>query len=182
MGKVYGNIKEGVEIFGVAGTYETPTETKTVTPSASSQTITPSSGKHLSSVTVNGDTDLIAENIKEGVNIFGVEGTLNFSLNSDAFIDNIQTAHYQNGGGLISEPTEYKGFTLIIRDYGGTCEHCNGNPRGNIKVNDVVVTPTQIVDTGYLSIWCADFDKGVNLKAASNCSMHNKFITIYPKE
>ena len=46
------NIKNGINILGVAGTYETPTETKSVTPTKSSQTITPSTGKHLSSVTV----------------------------------------------------------------------------------------------------------------------------------
>ena len=52
------------------------TETKTVTPTASSQTVKPSSGKFLSQVTVNGDSDLKAENIKSGVNIFGVAGSL----------------------------------------------------------------------------------------------------------
>ena len=45
-------IKSGINILGVAGTYETPTETKSVTPTKSSQTITPSAGKHLSKVTV----------------------------------------------------------------------------------------------------------------------------------
>lgn len=46
------NIKSGVNILGKTGTYETPTETKTVTPTRSTQTITPSTGKHLSKVTV----------------------------------------------------------------------------------------------------------------------------------
>lgn len=54
----------------------TPSETKTVTPSASQQVITPSSGKLLSKVTVNGDSDLLSKNIKSGVNIFGVRGSL----------------------------------------------------------------------------------------------------------
>ena len=53
-----------------------PTETKTATPSASPQDITPSSGKFLSKVTVSGDANLIAENIKKGVSIFDVVGTL----------------------------------------------------------------------------------------------------------
>lgn len=47
------NIKSGVNILGKTGTYETPTETKTVTPTRSTQTITPSTGKHLSKVTVS---------------------------------------------------------------------------------------------------------------------------------
>ena len=54
----------------------TPSETKTVTPKASKQTVSPSSGKLLSKVTVNGDADLVASNIKEGIDIFGVLGTL----------------------------------------------------------------------------------------------------------
>lgn len=48
---------------------------KTVTPSASQQVISPDSGYNgLSTVTVNGDADLVAENIKKNVNIFGVTG------------------------------------------------------------------------------------------------------------
>lgn len=50
-------------------------ESKTVTPTASTQTVSPSSGMVLSSVTVNGDANLIPANIAEGVTIFGVTGT-----------------------------------------------------------------------------------------------------------
>lgn len=52
-----------------------PTQSKTVTPTSTTQNITPDSGKFLSKVTVNGDSDLVAGNIKSGVNIFGVTGT-----------------------------------------------------------------------------------------------------------
>lgn len=121
---VAGNIKQGVDIFGVTGTYTgsgatlqtktvTPTtsqqnvtpdsgydglsrvtvnaiqtETKSATPTAAAQTITPTSGKFLTSVTVNGDADLVAGNIKSGVNIFGVTGT-----------------YTGGGGGTSIEPT-----------------------------------------------------------------------------
>ena len=74
------NIKKGVSVFGIAGTHECPTFTtqeKTVTPSANSQTVQPDFGYDgLSEVTVSGETNFTAGNIKEGISIFGVLGTL----------------------------------------------------------------------------------------------------------
>lgn len=57
------------------------TEEKTIEPSTSSQTITPTSGSYISKVTVNPvtssiDSDIKAENIKSGVDILGVTGSL----------------------------------------------------------------------------------------------------------
>lgn len=69
-------VASGVYTTGEVKVAAVPTETKAVTPSSSAQSITPTSGKFLSEVTVEGDENLLADNIKEGVSIFGVAGTL----------------------------------------------------------------------------------------------------------
>jgi len=75
-----GNIRSGVIILGVNGTYSgggSNYQQKTVTPSASQQVVSADIGYDaLSQVTVNGSSNLVAENIKKNVEIFGVTGTL----------------------------------------------------------------------------------------------------------
>lgn len=93
-----GNIKKGVEILGVEGTYE-PTgdiqDPVTVNPSTNQQTITPDEGySGLSSVIVNAvdTTNLTPENIKKGTSILGVTGTMiddNYSKLVDRSVKNI---------------------------------------------------------------------------------------------
>lgn len=78
-----GNIKDGVTILGVTGSYDPQPElqSKTVNPSTSQQTVTPDQGKDgLSSVTVNAvtasiDSNIQSENILSGVTILGVTGS-----------------------------------------------------------------------------------------------------------
>lgn len=61
----------------ISGIVTTPKlQSKTATPSTSTQYVKPSSGYDgLSQVTVYGDSDLTADNIMKGVNIFNVTGT-----------------------------------------------------------------------------------------------------------
>lgn len=67
----------------VANTVELNLQNKNVTPSASQQVVNYDNGYDgLSSVTVVGDADLSATNIKHGVNIFGVTGTFQTKIDS----------------------------------------------------------------------------------------------------
>lgn len=92
------NIKSGVMIMGVNGTYETPTETKAPTLAeldtdgitSHSVAVTPSSGKHLSQVTIPKitsaiDSNIAPGNIRSGVSILGVLG--NYGPDIDGFVN-----------------------------------------------------------------------------------------------
>lgn len=64
-----------VQVFGARSSPQL--QPKTITPSASTQYVTPSTGYDgLSQVIINGDSNLISQNIKSGISIFGVTGTL----------------------------------------------------------------------------------------------------------
>lgn len=100
---VAANIAQGKEIFGVTGTFTSDAnataesmqlgvsayvngarvvgtapiqDAKTVTPTTTEQTAVASGSFTTGAVKVAGDANLVAENIKEGVSIFGVTGTL----------------------------------------------------------------------------------------------------------
>lgn len=62
-----------IQVFGAGGSPQL--QSKSITPSTSTQYVYPSSRYDgLSQVTVNGDSNLISSNIKSGTNIFGVTG------------------------------------------------------------------------------------------------------------
>ena len=80
------NIKKGVSILGVEGTLiessEPMLQTKTITPTTAEQKISPDSGYDgFKDITVKAvdytiDSDIKSENIKKGINVLGVVGTL----------------------------------------------------------------------------------------------------------
>lgn len=78
---VAGNIKKGVKLFGITGTYESLaydeyTGETTITPTTISQTLDTTNKLVKSDIIIEGDNNLISSNIKKDVTIFGVTGTL----------------------------------------------------------------------------------------------------------
>ena len=77
------NIREGISILGVEGTLKEvkPEEEFDIQPSTTDQTITPTEGSVFSKGTVRAvtsdiDKNIVSNNIREGVTVLGVEGTL----------------------------------------------------------------------------------------------------------
>ena len=68
-----------VQVFGARSSPQL--QTKSITPSANTQYVTPSIGYDgLSQVTVNGDNNLVSSNIKSRTSIFGINGNYNANL------------------------------------------------------------------------------------------------------
>lgn len=107
---VAGNIKTGVSIGGVTGTLEVKKEEEAkevdLAMASGNQTITPTSGKVLSSVVVKKPTTLIAGNVKKGVDIGGVTGTLETQKEEEA-----GTATITENGSQTFSPTSGKVFS-----------------------------------------------------------------------
>lgn len=106
-------------------------QSKTITPNKNDQTIKPDTGYDgLSSVIINGDNDLIASNIKSGINIFGVNGTYSgetIKLQDKTIISN----------GTYVADSEYDGL-------------------GSVTVN--VATGGASVETVTVNMWCASLE------------------------
>ena len=105
------NIKSGVKIMGVTGNYQGAVinnQNKTVTPGAVDQSITADAGyTGLGIVTVSGDNDLVASNIKSGANIFGVVGSV-VELNGTT-----STVNPSTSAQVVTPESPYNGFTQV---------------------------------------------------------------------
>ena len=126
------NIREGVSILGVKGTLKEvkPEERFNVQPSTSEQTITPSEGKVFSGGTVRAvtaeiDANIVSNNIREGVTVLGVEGTLKEEKPEETF--NVQPSTVEQ----IITPTAGSVFSR------GTVHAVTSSIDGNIQPENI---------------------------------------------
>lgn len=87
-GKTF-HLATGEQAVGTASGQSLPTQTKTVAPSTAQQSVTPDSGYSLAEVVVEAvtssiDSNIIPSNIRQGVNILGVTGTMQEGSGSNA--------------------------------------------------------------------------------------------------
>ena len=114
---------------------------KTVTPTKEGLSVVPDSGfDGMSKVTVNGDINLVSENIKEGVSVFGVEGNLKGTkineINLDWIMSNDGKLEYTDIEG------ERQGISLESVSY--------ENRYTNIDIDkDIIINTSTRTTSGY---------------------------------
>lgn len=102
------NIVNGVTIWGITGTYLPSLSSTTVTPNGASFTVTPSGTVvGFNQVSVVGDANLTAVNIKSGVTIYGKQGTYAPSLQSKSVTPNA-------AGFTVTPDSSYYGLSQVV--------------------------------------------------------------------
>ena len=122
-GKLFANI-DGDLVEGTIVNYGDVT----VTPSSSSKTLTPG---YYNSIKISGDNDLVASNIKSGVTIFGVTGTMSPapSVPNNLFLAETRT------GTATSSGTKVFSWTCPYVGYVQAGVNCNINSWGTTSGN-----------------------------------------------
>lgn len=137
-------INAGQYLAGAQTIAAVPTEEKSATPSTAGQEVVPTTGKFLSKVTVSGDANLVADNIKSGVSIFGVQGTLTSLDTSDAnaAAGDIRTGKtaYVNG----SKITGTLNPGIDTSDADATAENIDSGKTAYVKGQKITGTSTKV--------------------------------------
>ena len=119
-----GNIKNGVSIAGVTGTYtgESPSsQSKSVTPSSFPMTVRPDSNyNYLTQVTINKPSSLVASSIAPGKTICGIDGTWEPNLENRTVTPNRfpytvnTTSSSYNGLGTVTveKPSQLEDYNI----------------------------------------------------------------------
>lgn len=168
------NIKKGIEILGVEGTYEPDPsmEDKYIYPATYEKTVYPDEGYSyfdkvtIAPVTSSIDSDINSSNIKEGVTILGIEGTLEPVKGQEIFITptkeaQVITPDLEAGKNAITKATVNPVTSAIDSNIvntnikkGVSILGVEGSYEGASSLQTKTVTPTNesqqvIADVGY---------------------------------
>ena len=135
--------KTGEKITGTMEASSAPIlQEKTVTPSTAAQSITADNGYDgLSKVTVNGDANLTADNIKSGTNIFGVTGSY---AGSSPKLQSKSVTYTSNGTSTITPDAGYDAMSSVdvtVNVSGGyNLKKVTYKPSVNKMLKDITIT------------------------------------------
>ena len=123
------NIKQGISILGVTGTFNYVTDPLTVTPTTLTQVINPTHDGFgtvtVKPVTSEIDNNIKSQNIIQGITILGVAGSA---------IESKETTRHITANGIYTPETGYTGFSEVTVDV-------------NVINNELNVTPTTSAQT-----------------------------------
>ena len=170
---VAANIKKGIDIFGVTGSYTSDANAaagdillnktayvngakvtgsivsksaETITPGTTDQII--SLGQYLSGAqTIKGDANLVASNIKKDIVIFGVTGSLDteFSIAKEEFV--LSSSNWNNNQQTISDPF------FILGDYTYLVDP---DPSSYIDYTECGIYASNMSTSGYFTFNCQE--------------------------
>lgn len=142
------NIRKDVDILGVVGTMESVNaQEKTATPSTSQQIITPDSNYNsLSKVIIEGvtkdiDENIVANNIKVGVTILGVQGNVEPDKP-----DQVKTANPSTSSQTITPDIGYELASVTINPVTSSID--SNIQAGNIKKDVTILGVTGTMEQG----------------------------------
>lgn len=171
---VAGNIARGKEIFGVTGTFTNDANAtaesmqlgvsayvkgarvvgtapiqaaKTVTPTTTEQTAVASGSFTSGAVKVAGDANLIAENIKSGISIFGVEGTAASGQNVEGRFVSVGSTSTSAASVLLT-----CSFTPTWAAIGGYFSYSGGNSGGQYTSGGTLYKSSTIGPVSYINL------------------------------
>lgn len=143
------NIKSGVNIAGVTGSYAPSTQTKVTTPTAFPTVVNVDSGYDgMTKVTVNAPSNLSSGNIKSGVSIAGITGTYTGespTSQSKSYTPSSfpVTVRPDNGYNYLSQVTINKPSSLVASSIAPGKTICGIDGTWEPNLQDKEVTPTR---------------------------------------
>ena len=168
------------------------TQTKSVNPGSSAKEITPDAGKYLTKVTVAGDPNLTASNIKDGVTIFGVNGTLTgggASLTESAFTYSVSDVAGSDYGFIMNSNGYYESQNKGVNYSFALCR-VNLNVKATTNIIFDVINYAESnydyavfsnIDSALFLNYQADSDAKENFKGRQSASVVNVTYTNVPE-